>query len=178
MRYNLFLNINLQLIRVRQFIWSSIWKYFPLSWKDTLQNYLQMPSRIYNIKRPVPWLHFLSQLDTISHQVIGKVDQLILLWVKISVQSPLERYPHIFHKWPSNCQHIEAHIHITSFYLHGWNHASIHQYHQIMIWIPSASYTLSGDAKNHSLKLFPHTVPKLSSLVFLDFPIQIQFHIL
>ena len=149
-----------------------------LSWKDTLQHYLQLPSRISNIKRPVHWLHFLSQLDTFPHQVRGKVEQSTLLWVKISVKSPLERYPHIFQKLPSNCQHIEAHIHSILFYLHGWNHASIHHYYPSIIRIPSASYSLSVDAKNHSLQLFSHTVPELSLIVFLDFPIQIQVHVL
>ena len=104
-------------------------------------------------ERPMPWLHFLVQLDAFSHQGRRRVDRLTLIWVQSIVQYNFSIYPRLFQKWQSNCQHKESNIHSNFFHLNMWNHASIHQDNPSIIQILSASYSFSGDARNHGLQL-------------------------
>ena len=61
--------------------------------------------------------------------------------------------------------------------MHGWNHASIHQYHPRNIQGPSISYSFSGGARSHGLQTFLRAMPELSFIVLLDVLSQIPVHI-
>ena len=51
----------------------------PIYWKETPKHLLQLPQKIEHIQRPIPWLHFIAQLDVFYHQGRGRVDQSTLI---------------------------------------------------------------------------------------------------
>ena len=174
LRTKLSLNVNIWLIHDRQWSFRSRWKCLLFLGKVLFYISYSCLKLFYRSKGPMPWLHFLSQIEAFSHQGRVMVDPLTLLLLQNIFQSTFARYPRFCQKSPSNCKHTGVHIHSTFFHLYGWNHPSIHWYHPNMIQSPSASYRFSGDAKSRSLHIYPHTVPIISLLSTLMF--QSKFH--